>query len=248
MTERLDSQIDRAASALAGAAGVAVLTGAGVSAESGMPTFRGAGGIWDDEVVARVATPRGFAADPEGVWDWYNQRRTALKSLRPNPGHVALVELERRLEGRGGWFVLATQNIDALHQAAGSRHVLELHGSLHRMRCSACDYRQQIGLEPVEAVPSCPRCRHAMRPDVVWFGELLPADAWSDAARAARTCQVFLSVGTSGVVYPAAGLVELAAQAGATIIEVNLEPTLASPSAQVALHGKAGEILPRLVA
>lgn len=248
MSDDLADRIAQAARALAGASRVAVLTGAGVSAESGMPTFRGPGGIWDDDVVARVATPSGFAADPAGVWAWYNQRRQVREGLSPNPAHRALAELEKRVEGRGGQFVLATQNIDALHQEAGSRRVLELHGSLFRMRCDACQRRREIGPAPAAPVPACPDCGQAMRPDVVWFGEALPRETWSDAVQAAQGCQVFLTVGTSGVVVPAAGLAERAARAGATLIDVNTEAHEAGLEGRIALRGKAGEILPRLLA
>lgn len=224
-----------------------VLTGAGISAESGVPTFRGPDGLWEGRRVEEVATPEGFAADPPGVWAWYNERRVGLQNLKPNAGHVALASLARAMSARGGWLCLATQNIDGLHQAAGSEGVLELHGSLTWMKCTACDYRQYIGLEPVKPVPACPSCGRQMRPDIVWFGETLPQEVWLKAYEAASGCDVFLTVGTSAVVYPAASLIHYARQGGAAAIEVNLDPTPASGLVDVALHGKAGEILPQLV-
>jgi len=232
---------------LASAGRVVVLTGAGISAESGVPTFRGAGGMWVRVRVEDFATPAGFARDPEKVLRWYDERRMQLKDIAPNPGHRALAELQRQVTARGGRFTLVTQNIDGLHQAAGSQNVLELHGSLLALRCSGCDHRIRIGLEPAEPVQKCPDCGRYLRPDVVWFGEPLPADALSAAMDAAARCQLFLTVGTSAAIYPAAGLVDIAARAGAKTIEVNLEPTPATGVVDVALRGKAGEILPRLL-
>lgn len=226
---------------------VSVLTGAGISAESGVPTYRGAGGIWSGFSAEDLASPGGFRRDPVKVWDWHNQRRMNLKVIKPNPGHRALAELERQVTARGGSFCLATQNIDGLHQAAGSRNVLELHGTILAIKCSVCNQRRHIGFEPIKEIQKCPRCGSAMRPDIVWFGEMLPQDVWRPAAQAARECDLFLSVGTSAVVYPAAGLIELAVQSGAASIEVNLEPTAASGLVDIALHGEAGEILPKLI-
>lgn len=226
---------------------VCVLTGAGISAESGIPTFRGPGGVWQESSIEDYATPEGFARDPVGVWNWYNERRAELEAARPNAAHLALAELQRRVGARGGSFVLATQNIDGLHQAAGSEDVLELHGSLRRMRCQACPHAVEIGLAAVEPVPACPVCGGQMRPAVVWFGEPLPQDVFSTAAEAAGRCDLFLSIGTSATVYPAAGLVEWALAAGAKTVEVNLQPTPVSRLMTAALHGQAGEILPRLL-
>lgn len=238
----------RARELLQQAGSVSALTGAGISAESGVPTFRGHGGLWKHFRMEDVATPQAFARDPVGVWQWHNERRMQLKSIRPNPGHFALAELQRRVRARGGRFILATQNIDGLHQAAGSEDVRELHGSVTKMRCVACAHQEHIGFEPVEPVPVCPNCGQSLRPAVVWFGEVLPQAAWTAAAEAAGGCEAFLSVGTSATVYPAAGLIEAAVRAGAKTIEVNLEPTSVSQIVDIALHGKAGEILPRIVA
>jgi NAD-dependent deacetylase len=233
---------------LSAASRVTVLTGAGVSAESGIPTYRGAGGgLWDGLSVEQWATPEGFARDPQRVWKWYSDRRVQLGEVRPNPAHFALAELQRRLARRGGKLTLVTQNIDALHQAAGSEGVLELHGSLRKIRCTRCAYAADVGCEPIEELPACPRCASHVRPAVVWFGEALPPGIWEAAVEAAQNCDVFLAVGTSAAVYPAAGLVELAVGCGAQAIEVNVEATALSSLAAVALRGAAGEVLPGLV-
>jgi len=227
---------------------IAVLTGAGISAESGVPTYRGAGGIWSGFSAEELASSEGFARDPRKVWRWHDQRRMDLKRIQPNAAHRALAELQHRLEARGGAFVLATQNIDGLHQAAGSTGVLELHGTILAIRCSVCSRRRHIGFEATDGdVPRCPDCGQFMRPDIVWFGEPLPQDVWSAAARAAASCRLFMTIGTSAVVYPAAGLIEIAVAAGAGTIEVNLEPTPASDAVDIALHGQAGTLLPKLV-
>lgn len=236
--------IERARRLLASASRVAVLTGAGISAESGLPTFRGAGGLWNGFDSEDLASPAGWARDPLRVWRWHNQLRLCLREAVPNAGHEALARLGQR---KWEQFTLATQNIDALHQRAGSRDVLELHGSLLVARCDGCRDRRALDLHD-NAIdpPPCPHCRRPMRPDVVWFGEPLPEATWQRACEAARTCQVFLMVGTSAVVYPAAGLAELAVRAGASLIEVNLEPTAMSPLAAVSLHDRAGAVLPLL--
>jgi len=244
-----EALLRQASGLLAGAETLAVLTGAGISAESGIPTFRDAGGLWDGLRPEDWASPEGFARDPERVWRWYERRRAELRLACPNAAHFALAELERRAAARGGQFVLATQNIDGLHHAAGSRNVLELHGTLTRMRCTRCPYETEIGAEPVEPLPPrCPDCQALLRPGVVWFGGPLPADVIQAAADAAANADVFLTVGTSAVVYPAAALTEIAVGCGAAAIEVNLQPTPASRLVRVALHGKAGDILPRLLA
>ncbi|MGC9454159.1 MAG: SIR2 family NAD-dependent protein deacylase [Phycisphaerae bacterium] len=242
-----DLQLEHAREALASAGRIAVLTGAGISAESGVPTYRGAGGVWQEVSMDEVATPEAFARDPQRVWQWHSEKRAQLAEVQPNPGHRALAVLERQVSNRGGRFLLATQNVDGLHQQAGSWNVLELHGSLLRVRCGGCGRTQPIGFEHTPEPPKCPRCGLPMRPDVVWFGETLDEDIFRTALRAVVSSEVFLTVGTSSLVYPAAGLVEAAADGGSTIIEVNLEPTEATVLADIALHGKAGEILPMLV-
>jgi NAD-dependent deacetylase len=238
-----DAALDRAAEALRHASKVAVLTGAGVSAESGVPTFRASDGLWEGHRIEDVATPFAFRKDPRLVWQFYNARRANVKTVRPNPGHFALAALEGRW---GENFTLATQNVDGLHRAAGSRRVLEVHGSLYRTRCTGCGVIEDRGLEPLGDDPRCPACGTLLRPDIVWFHEALPEDVLETAQRAAAACDVFLTVGTSAVVYPAAGLIPLARRAGATVIEVNLAPTEASVLADAGLYGKSGEILPQL--
>ncbi len=245
-----DDKIIRAAKMLASAKSVAVLTGAGISAESGVPTFRGHGGMWEDARIEDVATPQGFRKNPRMVIAWYHKRVMRMKDVRPNPGHQALAEIERRTTARGDEFVLATQNIDALHFSAGSKNVLELHGSLARWYCTGCGHRIRFEADNVPAEPmyECPRCGKYIRPEVVWFGEPLPQDVISAATQAAGTCDVFISAGTSAVVYPAAGLVEIAVSSAAGTIEVNLDPTPFTNSVDVHISGKTGDILPRIVA
>jgi NAD-dependent deacetylase len=240
----LDTALTRAAELLRRADRVAVLTGAGVSAESGVPTFRGAGGLWEGQRVEDVATPGAFARDPSLVWRFYNARRAGLRTVQPNPGHRALVDMEDRWGSER--FTLVTQNVDGLHRAAGSRHVLEVHGTLSRVRCTTCPRVEDRGLEELPDLPRCD-CGGLLRPDIVWFGEYLPEDVWRQAAVAAATCDCFLVVGTSAVVYPAAGLSDAARRAGAAIIEVNLEATAASDGGAVGLYGPSGVVLPRLV-
>jgi NAD-dependent deacetylase len=242
----LDAAIAQAVPVLRRAQCVGVLTGAGVSAESGVATFRGAGGLWEGHRIEEVATPRAFRSNPELVWRFYHQRRINLRTVKPNPGHRALAELERRIGS--DQFALITQNVDGLHRAAGSRHILELHGSLSRVRCSVCEMKSTC--DPHEDLPSLPRCRSCnelLRPDIVWFDEALPEGVWSEAAECAGRSDVFLVVGTSAIVYPAARLVPIAKAAGAVIIEVNLTATEASHQMDIGLYGPSGEVLPRLV-
>lgn len=241
----LDADLARAADLLRRAQRVAVLTGAGVSAESGVPTFRGAGGLWEGHRVEDVATPEAFAHDPALVWRFYHLRRAAVAKVRPNAGHFALAALEDRLGS--DQLTLATQNIDALHKAAGSRRVLELHGRLSRVRCTGCDYLADRPGEELPELPRCLKCGELLRPDVVWFHEMLPHRVWREAEEAAEACDVFLVVGTSAIVYPAAGLIQTARRGGAPVIEFNLEATPASSIADVSLFGPSGELLPELL-
>jgi NAD-dependent deacetylase len=234
---------------------VLVLTGAGISAESGVPTFRDAGGLWEGHDVQQVASPEGFADDPLLVWRFYSERRAALAGIAPNAGHRALVELEARLGER---FLLVTQNIDGLHQAAGSQRVVEIHGNLMRSRCTRCTRPAFTDTTAYRAgvAPMCGQCKargqdSVLRPDVVWFGEpvatgALPRiEAFVDAARADL---VFLAVGTSGQVYPAAGLVDVTRQVGGTTWLVNLEPPANASRFDKVVLGKAAEELPALLA
>jgi NAD-dependent deacetylase len=242
--EELDDALVRAAAMLRSAERVAIMTGAGVSAESGLATFRGAGGLWEGHRVEDVATPAAFRRDPALVWRFYNLRRANLREARPNPGHQALVHLEERLGPER--FTLITQNVDNLHRAAGGRRILELHGNLTRVRCTGCQRIEERGTEPLGDMPKC-ACGALLRPDVVWFHEMLPDGIWEEAARAVATCDCFLVIGTSAIVYPAAGLIEAARRVGARVVEVNLEPTEASGRVDVGVYGPSGQVLPRLV-
>lgn len=218
------------------------MTGAGISAESGIPTFRGAGGLWKQFLPEDLATPQAFRRDPKLVWEWYDWRRGLIDKASPNAGHLALADLERRTRS----FTLVTQNVDGLHQKAGSQSVIEIHGSIWNLRCTACTGRSWVDRSvPLRLLPHC-ECGALARPGVVWFGEQLPRDAWLAAEKAARNCEVFLVVGTSAAVYPAAGLVAVALSAGAKVIEVNLEMTAISHTVDCSLIGAAGEILPKL--
>ena len=241
----LDHALDRAAGFLKTAERVAVLTGAGVSAESGVATFRGAGGLWEGHRVEDVATPGAFRRDPNLVWRFYNARRARLQTVLPNPGHHALARLENHLGPDN--FALVTQNIDGLHRAAGSRHVLEVHGSLSRVKCTACEKLEDRPGEALPDLPVCGKCGGLLRPDVVWFGEELANGVWDRAQDAAADCDVLLVVGTSAQVYPAAGLLAVAQVGGARVVEINPEATAASEFADAALRGPSGEILPALV-
>lgn len=235
--------LERAARLIAQASHLAVLTGAGVSAESGIPTFRGFGGLWRGRDPMSLATPEAFAADPALVWDFYNWRRQIVRDAAPNPAHEALAELARRVPR----LTLITQNVDRLHQRAGSRDVLELHGNLDEVRCTRCGVTTDRAGEALPALPTCVSCGVLVRPGVVWFGESLPPGVFAAAEAAVRSADVFLVVGTSAVVYPAAGLVGTARRAGLAVIEVNLEPTPVSDAVDIGLYGKAGEIVPRLL-
>lgn len=231
------------ADSLCAARSVAVLTGAGISAESGVPTFRDAqNGLWESYRPEDLATPEAFARNPALVWSWYAWRRELVGGVEPNAGHRALAELEQRVSG----FTLATQNVDGLHRRAGSRNVLELHGNISRTICSF-EYEavEPDGLEGEP--PLCPNCGSYLRPDVVWFGEALPVEAFERAREEASRSDVFLSVGTSSLVQPAASLPQAALSGGATVVEVNPEATPLTPNADYALRGAAGEALPALV-
>jgi NAD-dependent protein deacetylase/lipoamidase len=243
---------------------VAALTGAGLSQESGVPVFRGPGGLWRNFRPEELATPEAFRRDPKLVWEWYDWRRSVIARAEPNRAHRALAELERAKPE----FCLITQNVDGLEERAGSRRVIRLHGDIWRLRCTACGQEETNREVPLEPLP--PRCRcdgpglpsrasardsqqqkpergGLMRPGVVWFGEALPEEALEQAFRAARDAEVFLVVGTSAVVYPAAALPKVAWEQGARVIEVNPEATALSGLAQISLRGPAAELLPELI-
>ncbi len=229
---------------LATAKSVAVLTGAGISAESGVPTFRAAQtGLWAKFRPEDLATPRAFRRNPKLVWEWYAWRRELVAKAQPNSGHLALTELEKRFTA----FHLITQNVDGLHQRAGSRNVIELHGNITRTKCYDEGTLVTEWKDDGEVPSRCPRCGGMLRPDVVWFEEPMPEAELEAAVRASATCDVFLSIGTSALVYPAADLPFQPRRHGATIVVVNPQPTPLTDEAQFVLAGPAGEVLPELV-
>jgi NAD-dependent deacetylase len=232
-----------ARSLVSAARSIVVLTGAGISAESGVPTFRGAGGLWRDYRPEDLATPEAFAADPRLVWEWYAWRRSLIASARPNPGHDALAALERR----GPGFTLITQNVDGLHALAGSRSVLEIHGSLWRTRCVRCADRREDRAAPGSEIPPRCSCGGLLRPDVVWFGEALPEDLLLRSIAAVEACDLMLVVGTSGVVQPAASFAGTALARGVPVVEINLDPTPLSSQATISIQGRSGILLPELI-
>ncbi|WP_371055096.1 NAD-dependent deacylase [Rhodosalinus sp. K401] len=221
---------------------VVVLTGAGISAESGLGTFRDAGGLWAQHRIEDVATPEGFARDPARVHAFYNARRAQARAARPNPAHLALARLEAAL---GEAFLLVTQNVDGLHEAAGARNLRHMHGALDRALCAACAQGWEAP-ETMAPEDPCPACgTPATRPDVVWFGEI--PHHMEEIGRALAACDLFVSIGTSGEVYPAAGFVQEAALNGARTLELNLEPSAGSAFFDEARHGPASRIVPAWV-
>jgi len=240
------SELESIAARLRSARRVVALTGAGISAESGIPTFRDAQtGLWAKYDPTQLATPEAFAQDPKLVWDWYEWRRALCRDKKPNPGHFALAALEKLVPQ----FVIVTQNIDNLHRVAGSIDIVELHGNLWRDKCSKENVivaREQARAQE-NGLLACPRCGADLRPDVVWFGEILPRDAIDRAFQLAMQCDMLLSIGTSSLVEPAASLPRVAQQAGAFIVEINPAETPLSLLADVSVRGKSGAVLPALV-
>ena len=223
---------------------VVVMTGAGVSAESGIKTFRDPDGLWAKLNPAQLASVNGFMANPELVWEWYQHRREIINESKPNPGHYAIAEMEKLFPK----FSLITQNVDRLHQQAGSSKVCELHGNIIDNRCFTCSepYTKEIDLND-KSLPSCPKCGGMIRPSVVWFGEMLPQKVLEYAEVASKDCDVFLSVGTSAEVYPAAGLPLLAKSYGAYVVEVNPNRTSITQTADLHLQGPSGVVLPKVL-
>jgi NAD-dependent protein deacetylases, SIR2 family len=221
---------------------VCVLTGAGVSAESGVPTFRGGGGtaVWKGMPFDVISSARMVERDLKSVWEWFDYRRGLMQAVKPNAAHMALARWQDWFED----FTLVTQNIDGLHAAAGSRELIELHGNIWRARCMNCCASEQLSLGQTVHSTHCQNCEGEMRPDVVLFGEMLPPEAFERAAQKAEQCELFFIVGTSALVYPAAMLPEIAKSAGAYTVEINPEQTPLSPYCDELLSGKAGEILP----
>lgn len=234
----MHSEIVRAARLLMSATSVCASTGAGMSAESGLSTFRDADGLWSRFDPSELATPQAFARDPRKVWRWYRWRRTVLATVRPHLGHRVLAGWETRVRD----FAVVTQNVDGLHHRAGSRNVIELHGRLDSARCTRCAYAT-CGLEDLGELPACPACGSWLRPGVVWFGERLPQHALEAAFSAAGRCDVLLLIGTSGLVQPAASLVPVARQAGAHVVEINPNESALSDLATIRIRADCGSAL-----
>lgn len=221
-----------------------VLTGAGISAESGVPTFRGSEGLWGKFKPEELATMSAFISNPKLVWEWYNWRRQVVGEVKPNPGHYALCDLQRWFDQ----FTLITQNVDGLHRAAGSENILELHGNIYRNKCVDCNHQlpEDMDIDP-DNISSCPRCGGKIRPDVVWFGEMLDAQIINKAFSESEQTELFFSIGTSAIVHPAASLPITAKRQGATLVEINPEMTPLSGLADYYVSAKSGEFLPTLV-
>lgn len=225
---------------------VCALTGAGISAESGIPTFRSGGNsfVWKGMPFEQISSAQMVREDLDAVWEWFDYRRKIYKDCPPNAGHNALADWENRFED----FTLITQNVDGLHERAGSKNVLELHGNINHSKCERCEKTYKMNAEDVPHKPEiCETCGKKIRPDVVLFGEMLPFEIFRKAENKSRNCDLFFIVGTSALVYPAAGLAELAKYSGAMLVEINPEETAITSFCDFSLRGKAGEILPLLV-
>lgn len=221
---------------------VVFFTGAGISAESGIPTFRGKDGIWNKLKPEELANFNAFMRNPKMVWEWYNHRKKIIHESKPNAGHITIAEFEKYFDE----VTVVTQNIDNLHRRAGSRKIYELHGNIERNYCINCKTFYNEELDFSEGVPKC-KCGGLIRPDVVWFGELLPADQLEASERAAINSDIFFVVGTSAVVYPAAGLVYTAKRSGSYVVEINIEETEVSSIADFSFYGEAGKVLPEIL-
>ena len=230
---------------LGSSASTVVLTGAGVSAESGVPTFRGAGGLWENYRAEELATPGAFAADPELVWRWYNWRRTELKAVKPNPAHFAIAKMELTSED----FTLVTQNVDGLHRLAGSKDPVELHGNIWRTRCTGCLEIKENRELPEDGLPHCSKdgCGALLRPDIVWFGESLDSSTIERALNAVDSAELIFVVGTSAIVQPSASFAMRGKERGAYVVEVNPGDTPISDYVDVRFQDKAGEVMPLFI-
>jgi len=238
-----ESSIRAVRARLSTARAVTVLTGAGISADSGVPTFRGADGLWRNFRAEDLATPEAFARDPRLVWEWYNWRRELIATKSPNPAHYALADLERRLEE----FWLITQNVDGLHRAAGSQKLSEIHGNIWKVRCTRCGGMDENREVPITILPSCAACGGLLRPHIVWFGESLAKEDLNRSYEALGRCELLLIIGTSGIVYPAASFAPVAKAAGAFVVEINLDATPQTEVVDVSLQGRAKEVVPELL-
>ncbi len=228
---------------LADAQSITVLTGAGISADSGVPTFRGTDGLWKNFRAEDLATPEAFGRDPRLVWEWYNWRRELIATKQPNEAHKTIVALERRSQD----FWLITQNVDGLHREAGSAKLSEIHGNIWKVRCTGCGVVEDNRDVPIASLPSCRQCGSLLRPHIVWFGESLFFEDLDHCSRALSHCDTLLIIGTSGLVYPAAGFASIAKEAGAFVAEINLDPTPQSLLVNISLHGRAKDIVPLLI-
>lgn len=236
--------VRQAAERIKASSRVVVLTGAGISQESGVPTFRGKDGLWKQYRAELLATPEAFQRDPKLVWEWYDWRRGLIKPLDPNPGHYALVELEKRIQN----FSLVTQNVDGLHRVAGSSNPIEMHGTIWRVRCMECSRTFENRDVPIKILPTCEVCGGLLRPDVVWFGEALDEKVLHTIYTSLQKAQLMLIVGTSAVVQPAASFGLVAKRtAGAFVVELNRSKTAQSPLFDLSIQGKSGELLPQLL-
>jgi NAD-dependent deacetylase len=233
----------QAAERLAQTKYLVVITGAGISNESGIPTFRGANGLWKNYRAEELATPYAFECDPETVWKWYDWRRGIIGQAEPNPGHQAIKELEDKFEN----FLLITQNVDGLHGRAGNKKMIEIHGNLWRVRCTKGGETSMLMDVPLQEIPPRCSCGALLRPDVVWFGESLPIEALDVSSKALEMCDTLVVAGTSGAVYPVASFPQEVKRHGGFVIEINTEETPISAFADISLHGRSGEVLPALV-
>jgi len=239
----MESELNAAGRVVRESRSICVLTGAGVSAESGVPTFRGPGGLWRNRDPMSLATPEAFAADPKTVWEWYQWRRELIRKCAPNPGHEAIARIEREKED----FLLVTQNVDGLHRLAGSRKVVEFHGSIWTVRCVGCGREMEVRSDFPVLPPRCPSCGAPLRPGVVWFGEQIPPAALETSLAMLKRCDLLVVAGTSSVVQPSASFALAVARRGGTVIEVNLEETPVSDAARFSFRGKTGELLPLIL-
>jgi NAD-dependent deacetylase len=240
----IDDHILLARRHLAAARKLTILTGAGISADSGVPTFRGADGLWRNFRPENLATPEAFERDPRLVWEWYNWRRELIATKQPNPAHHTVATLEQRWADRM-WLI--TQNVDGLHRAAGSQRLSEIHGNIWKVRCTGCGVVSENREIPLPPLPACRLCQALLRPHIVWFGESLWEEDLRCCNEALRDCDLFLVIGTSGIVYPAAGFASVAKESGALVIEINLDDTPQSDLVDLSLQGRAKDLLPLLL-